>query len=516
MKHSTARRSLVLLVAATALIAAACGGGDSSKEGDEKTSATPAGAVTSLDDVKIATVQILGEGEIRTFEGSTNFSGTGSGFVVSPDGYIVTNNHVVTGAGSLQVRLDGVEDEIPAKVIGVSECNDLAVIQLTDEDDYRFLTWSSKTPEPPLEVYAAGFPLGDPEFTITKGIVSKADADGDTSWASVRSVVEHDANIQPGNSGGPLVDTKGQVVAVNYSNGDAGTGTSQFFAINAEDAQEVVEDLKKGDQDSIGVNGEAFVDEEAGVAGVWVSGVAPGGLAAKAGVKPGDIITTLNGVPLESGTLNEYCDVLRSNDLTDAISLRVVRLDTEEVLEGELNGPELEATFSFASELGGDLEGGGGGEAPSSEFTEVTDDTGSIVMSVPSNWSDVSTEPQDLLGDGTPSPAIVAAPDQAAFLSDTGPGVLLAYLQDVGQFALDDLLDSGVADSDCTEASRSDYADGVFTGRFVELDCNGVVGLLLVANPDDDPESIMLVAGAATTEADLRAIDQILSSFNLT
>ena len=306
MKRSSARRSLVLLLAATALIASACGGGDdSAKGGGEKKSAAAAGAVTTLDDVKLATVQILGEGEIRTFEGSTNFSGTGSGFVVSPDGYIVTNNHVVTGAGSLQVRLDGVEDEIPAKVIGVSECNDLAVIQLTDEDDYRFLTWSSTTPEPPLEVYAAGFPLGDPEFTITKGIVSKAEADGDTSWASVRSVVEHDANIQPGNSGGPLVDSKGQVVAVNYANGDAGTGTSQFFAINAEDAQGVVDDLKKGDQDSIGVNGEAFVDEEAGVAGVWVSGVAPGGLAAKAGVKPGDIIETLNGVPLDSGTLEE-------------------------------------------------------------------------------------------------------------------------------------------------------------------------------------------------------------------
>lgn len=208
--------------------------------------------------------------------------------------------------------------------------------------------------------------------------------------------------------------------------------------------------------------------------------------------------------------------MLRSNDLTDAIALRVVRLDTEEVLEGELNGRELEQTFSFASELGGGLQGGGGGEAPSTELTEITDDTGSIVMSVPSNWSDVSTEPQDLLGDGTQSPSIVAAPDQSAFLSDTGPGVLLAYLQGVGPFPLDDLLNSGVADSACTEGSRSDYADGAFTGRFVELDCDGVVGLLLVANPDDDPDSIMLLAAAATTEADLRAIDSILNSFNLT
>jgi serine protease Do len=512
MRTSGRLRLAVAILATVSLSAAACGGGD-----DDAATTTVAGGVASLDDVRTATVQILADGEIRTFEGSTGFSGTGSGFIISEDGYIVTNNHVVTGAGSIRVLRDGEDEELPAKVIGVSECNDLAVIQLTDEDVYPTLAWSDREAAPPLEVYAAGFPLGDPEFTMTKGIVSKAEADGNTSWASVRRVIEHDANIQPGNSGGPLVDTDGRVVGVNYAGGDVGqTGTSQFFAINASDAQKVVEQLKEGDDDSIGVNGEAIVDEEAGVAGVWVSGVAPGGIAAKAGVKPGDIITTLNGVALESGTLKEYCDVLRSNDLTDAMSIRVLRLETDEVLEGELNGRELEATFSFASELGADLDESGGAEAPSTEYTELVDDTGTIVVRVPSNWTDVSTAPEDLLGNGTQSPAIVASPDQSAFENDTGPGVIVAFLDSVGSFDLDELLDGGVADSTCTESGRSDYADGAFTGRYAELDCGTVVGLLLVANPDDDPSSIMLVAAAAASQADLRAIDEILASFNLT
>ncbi|MEI2690512.1 MAG: serine protease [Anaerolineae bacterium] len=68
-----------------------------------------------------------------------------------------------------------------------------------------------------LDVYAAGFPLGDPEFTLTRGIVSKARADGETDWASVDSVLEHDASINPGNSGGPLITGDGKVIGVNYA-----------------------------------------------------------------------------------------------------------------------------------------------------------------------------------------------------------------------------------------------------------------------------------------------------------
>ena len=496
------------LAVAVAALGACSSGSDEPAEEPAKS--------TSLDDVKGSTVQILAEGEIRDFDGQTAFAGSGSGFIIGKDGLIVTNNHVVTGAGSLKVALDGEDGELPAKVVGVSECNDLAVLQLTDGGDYPTLSWSSRTAEPPLEVYAAGFPLGDPEYTMTKGVVSKAETNGDTSWASVREVIEHDAVIHPGNSGGPLVDTNGGVVGVNYAGGDPGTGTSQFFAINASNAKKVVERLKEGDDESIGVNGQAVVDEEAGLAGVYVRGVAPGGIASEAGVKPGDLITTLNGVALESGTLAEYCDVLRSNDLTDAMAIRVVRLDTEEVLEGELNGKALEPVFSFASNVSSDVPtGSGGGEAPSPEYVELTDDTSSLIVRVPSNWTDTDTAPQDIVGDGSTSPAILASPSLDAFYADTGPGLGMFLIDNPGGVTTEQLMTEMAGSIDCTQTNTSNYEDSVFTGHFAEFDCGEVLGLVVAAVPNSNPDVVVLVVASAASEADLRAIDEIIASFNI-
>src|SRR5690606_31684976 len=108
-------------------------------------------------------------------------------------------------------------------------------------------------------------------------------------------------------SGGPLVGVDGTVVAVNYATGSV-TNTSQFYAIDSELAQEVVAELMNGDFESLGINGSAVVDEEAGIAGVWVSGVAPGSPVAEAGVLPGDIVTSLNGLPIGTdGTMKDYC-----------------------------------------------------------------------------------------------------------------------------------------------------------------------------------------------------------------
>ena len=115
----------------------------------------------------------------------------------------MTNNHVVTGAALLQVYVGGETDRVySARVLGVSECSDLAVIYI-EGDGFPFLQWYEDEIDVGLDVYAAGFPLGDPEYTLTKGIISKARTSGETDWASVDAVVEHDATINPGNSGGP-------------------------------------------------------------------------------------------------------------------------------------------------------------------------------------------------------------------------------------------------------------------------------------------------------------------------
>jgi serine protease Do len=485
-------------------------------------SSVASGPVSDLAGMKGAIVQILVEGEFRDPDaGSTGFSGSGSGFLIDAEGTIVTNNHVVTGAGSISVLIGGkASDPIPAKVVGVSECSDLAVIKLTTPGTYPYLKWSTKPTQPPLEVYAAGFPLGDPEYTVTRGVVSKAKAAGNTSWASVIHVLEHDANIQPGNSGGPLVDAQGAVVGINYAGGDTeGTGTAQFFAIANDLARPTVSALIKGDQESIGVNGRAFVNQESKLAGVFVRGVAPGGPASKAEVKPGDVITTLNGVDLGGGTLSQYCKVLRSARDGAPISIRVVRFDTQEVLEGELNGKPLKPAFSFAEKLKTDVPAGAdaGADTSSGKFTTLTDDTGRLSVDAPTEWTDVSLVEQDLLGlKKKKQPTIIAAVNGVEFADGNGAGaaVILVDIAGVGEQDKDKLLDSTEPSLNCEKASRDDYKDDKYTGRYLVAKCDKTLAIVALLSSPKNPDQAILIIARAVTDADLAAVDRMLASLD--
>src|SRR5688572_8470140 len=450
----TTRRHLVI-VAAGVLALAACGGGDdddssatttptseSSEESEvpetteaapettapATTTATTEPGINSFDQAQPAVIQILATGTIRDPEiGMARQAGSGTGFIISPDGLAVTNNHVVTGAATLEVFIGGdTTKSYNASVVGVSECNDLALVKIANADDLPVLTWQESDPTVGQEVYAAGFPLGDPEFTMTRGIVAKAQAAGDTPWASIDYTLEHDANIQPGNSGGPLIATDGKVVAVNYATSSA-TNTSQFFAIDSALAQDVVEQLQEGDFESLGINGSAVVDEEAGITGVWVSGVAPGSPVSEAGVLPGDIVTALNGLPLGAdGTMKDYCDVLRTARPGAPIQIEVLRYDTQEVLRGELYGDTpIEPVFSFAEEVG-DVDTATA--ETYSGYQTLVDDTGKITVDVPNEWTDVITSPL-VFDDGTENAFIQASTDNEAFDNTWDvPGLFYAAL----------------------------------------------------------------------------------------
>ena len=142
----------------------------------------PSGLVTNLTDLKKATIQIEAEGTFidPQFGYMANAAGRGSGFIIDPSGIAITNNHVVTGAALLKVWVGGdTTKEYNARILGVSECSDLAVIDI-EGDGFPYLSWYDKPTQVGLEVYLAGFPLGDPEFTMTKGIVSKEKANGET------------------------------------------------------------------------------------------------------------------------------------------------------------------------------------------------------------------------------------------------------------------------------------------------------------------------------------------------
>jgi len=519
MKH--ARRISIAIFLSAATVLAACGS-DTVKVGTPTT--LPAGDVTttaastttaagggtgSFSDVQPAVLQFQGAGSFREPGSDAEAVGwRGSGFFISPDGLAVTNNHVVSGAATLEVTAGGdTGTSWNARVVGTSECNDLALVQVDVKDPVPYLSWASEDITPGLEIYLAGFPLGDPEYTLVKGIISKAKARGDTSWASIDGTVQYDAQSQPGNSGGPVVDTNGDVVAVHYSASEQ-TNTSQFFGIGARLAEQVVDELKKGDFESIGINGKAVVDEEAGVAGVWVSAVVAGGVASTTGLLPGDVILSLNGLPVgQDGTLKSYCDVLRTAG-DKAIEVEVLRFDTGEILTGELKGEKkLEVSQLLVSDdVPVDLPA-----QADYTYEEVVDDTGQILIEVPVEWAQRQTQGQTL-PDGDHA-AIVAAPDLDAFLStDTATGILVA-----GFLGSDwsTVLDTYEAQLNCTDSGGvQDLDNGYLAGAGVVYsgcgDTGGSTGLVVLGTPDGGA-AILLIA-QLNSDADFDALNRAVAS----
>jgi S1-C subfamily serine protease len=311
---------------------------------------TPPGLVTGLQQVKSAIIQIESQGTFidPEFGLVLNGAGRGSGFIISPEGIAVTNNHVVTGAALLKVWVGGESKPRNARVVAVSECSDLAVIDI-DGDEYNYLDWYDGPIDVGMDVYVAGFPLGDPEYTLTRGVISKAKADGETSWASVDSVIEYDATSNPGYSGGPVVSPDGQVIGIHYA-GNA--STRQAYGISEKIATRVVNELKAGKNvDSIGINGQAVGTEDGSLTGIWVSSVQSGSPADKAGIQAGDIITSMENLVLATdGTMSDYCDILRSHNATDTFRLEVLRWANGEILTGQLNGRELEVAKTFGTD----------------------------------------------------------------------------------------------------------------------------------------------------------------------
>jgi len=523
-------RRLAAPLCALALVATACGGGgDKNVLGGDKTGKTTqggdsgnsgAGQVGSLSDVEGAVIQIVAKGTFAQPSDAAAYeevsqAGSGSGFIVDPSGIAVTNNHVVTGAASLEVFVSGKDDPVNAKVLGVSECDDLAVIDL-EGDGYPYFGWYDGTIDTGLEIQVAGFPLGDPEFTLVRGIVAKAEADGETQWSSVDSVIQHDADAQPGNSGGPIVTNDGEVVGIHFMSNDPGTGTTQKFGISAELAQPVVETLQGGeDLLSMGVNGQAINDPESGITGIWVASVKSGGPAAEAGIEGGDIIERVEGLPMATdGTMKDYCDVLQTHDATDVLSVQVLRFADGTRYRGELNGDPLEPVESIGSQVEGDT----GATLPSSRgyssYVPVNDDSGTLQVEVPAEWSDVQGAALTL-DDGTELPQILASTDLQAYSSSYGvPG--MEFVAIVGGGATtSDMLDT-IGPSDCTSSGRQPYDDGLYTGEMEGWSCaGGAAQVVTIAAEPAGKEFMAVLLVQIVSEADLEALDHIIQTFQV-
>ena len=522
-------RSIAVGLVAFGLLATACSGSDGAEE--TTTTAAPAGstAVTTttaattttagtlgLDGARNAVVQIVATG---TFQDpvageQANVPGSGSGFIIDPSGLAVTNNHVVTGAAFLEVAVQGESEPRNARVVGVSECADLAVIDI-DGEGFVALDWYEGPITAGLSIYAAGYPLGDPEYTLLEGIVAKEDADGETTWSSIDAVIEHSADTLPGNSGGPILTADGEVVAVNY----AGNQLGQTFAIGREVARPVVEQLIAGQNfESIGVNGEAFFD---GVfTGIWVSSVASGSPADLVGVEAGDLITRLEDLELATdGTMADYCDILRSHQPTDQLAIEVYRSATDEVLEGRLNGGALETVFSFAAEVDDIAAPEDGGTTPGptySDYYQTTDDTGSILVEVPVEWGDVLGLAWNF-NDELVGPGLTVATDIDAWTSTWGaPGVFIAASRDLGMSTAD-MLDFNDFSGTCELQERIDYDDGLYVGLMDVWDFCGDEGSAFLVISAEPPagDYLVLVQIVIVDDRDWDAADQIIRTFTV-
>jgi len=239
----------------------------------------------------------------------------GSGVVIdAANGYIVTNNHVIQDAEQIIVRL-GPRDDVPAKLIGADPKTDLAVLQVKAELKTTAQWGDSDKLDIGDWVLAIGSPLGF-DHSVTAGIVSATERN-DLRIAEYESFIQTDAAINPGNSGGPLIDLSGKIVGINtaiitQSGGYEGIG----LAIPTSLARRIVEALIKDGKVTRGFLGISLhpLDGEtaralklpAGAEGVVVNGVLPDGPAARADIRPGDVITALDGRKVHDPTGLRY------------------------------------------------------------------------------------------------------------------------------------------------------------------------------------------------------------------
>ncbi|MBV8574500.1 MAG: trypsin-like peptidase domain-containing protein [Acetobacteraceae bacterium] len=224
--------------------------------------------------------------------------GAGSGFIIDPSGVIVTNNHVVGHADRIVVSLsDGTE--LPARVIGHDDLTDIAVIKVSAPKPLPYVSWGdSRQLEAGDWILAAGNPFGL-GGSVTAGIVSARGRE--IGAGPFDDFLQLDAPINPGNSGGPTFNMDGQVIGINTAivsptGGSVGIG----FAIPSEIVAPIVNDLLSKGRIERGWLGVSVQDAPAGEAGVAIASVERSGPAARAGIRPGDIVVAVNGDKIDT------------------------------------------------------------------------------------------------------------------------------------------------------------------------------------------------------------------------
>lgn len=283
--------------------------------------------------------------------------GTGSGVIISEDGYIVTNNHVIKDATEIEITLNN-KKSYKAKLIGTDSKMDIALLKIDSEDKLPYTTFANSDSVKIGEwVLAVGNPY-NLNSTVTAGIISAKARNLDAS--GIQSFIQTDAAVNPGNSGGALVNTRGELIGINTMiSSPTGSYTGYSFAIPSNNARKIIDDLIEFGNVQRGVLGveggelNAKASKELGVPetqGFYISNVRKKSGAEKAGLLKGDIIIKLDNQPIATyADLSGYINTKRPNDKVDVTFIREgknkvagVILSKNEFFSTEFKGLELE------------------------------------------------------------------------------------------------------------------------------------------------------------------------------
>lgn len=297
-------------------------------------------AVTqAVQTVSPAVVTVVG-----TVQGQSNFFGqasdatvSGSGFFISEEGYVLTNNHVVEGTQAVKVVLaDGTEQN--AQIVGTDRYSDIAILKTDGNVPAVAKLGDSDLLQPGESVIAIGSPLGDFKNTVTVGVVSATGRAIDSGQGyQIEGLIQTDAAINHGNSGGPLVNLAGEVVGINtlvVRNSGASSDVAEGlgFAIPVNTAQVIAQQIITNGyvaRPFMGINYQAISPNIAAMYnlpvkwGIYVQAIADGSPASDAGLKKGDIIASLNGTQLDEA--HQYLNMLYNYKPGDTVTLGIYR-----------------------------------------------------------------------------------------------------------------------------------------------------------------------------------------------
>ena len=304
-----------------------------------------------------------GQGQGRRFQRQQQplEHGVGSGVIISPDGYIVTNNHVVDGAVEVKVTMND-RRVMNAKVIGTDKLTDLAVIKI-DGHNLPYINWGdSATLKPGQTVLAFGSPFGYFQDSVTRGIVSAVNRQNPYSDDARKpgGFIQTDAAINPGNSGGALVNARGELVGINtFIISNSGSFAGAGFAIPSQIAKATADQLiahGKVEHGYLGIAMNDVTPENAqffnlkDATGAVVAQVTAGSPAAQAGLKQGDVIDQLNGQKVIDGSALQVA--VSQKQPGDTVKLGIIRngqQQTVDVKVGTYHKPGTEVATSDGS-----------------------------------------------------------------------------------------------------------------------------------------------------------------------